>query len=119
MARSAVIVTGAVQEATPLVLSKQENVAVTLVLFQPAVLGGGLTLAVIVGRTLSTPTIWMVKLLPGEVTVLKVPAADVRETLEALDGKATLTVTYEVSEFWGKRFGVWHGKLTCSAVPPK
>ena len=28
-----------------------------------------------------------------------------------------VTVTYEVSDYWGKRFGIWHGKVSGTAAP--
>ena len=62
---SVVIVTGAGQNAMPLVWSEQVNVTVGLTLFQPAALGGGALLAVIVGGALSTPMIWITKNSPG------------------------------------------------------
>lgn len=45
------------QVAIPLVASEQVNDTVTFVLFQPNVLGVGLTDAVIAGGSLSTPMI--------------------------------------------------------------
>lgn len=68
----------------------------------------------------SADALGLVKLLPGEVAVLKLPANHpVHKTArDVLNGKKALQVTYEVSEFWGKRFGIWHGKLTGSASAP-
>ena len=50
-------VTGAVHVAIPDVLSAQVNVTTTLLLFQPAALGAGCATPVIVGRSVSVPTI--------------------------------------------------------------
>jgi hypothetical protein len=64
-------------------------------------------------------TLGIVKLLPGEVArvpvVLYKQPPPIRKALDKLDGKTTLAVSYEVSAFWGKRFGIWHGKI--SATP--
>ena len=57
--------TGIVQEAMPEVASWHVNVTVTLAWFQPSALGCGETSAVIVGGTLSTPTIKIVMPPPG------------------------------------------------------
>jgi len=45
-------------------------------------------------------------------------SAPTQKLLRGLGGKS-VAVTYEVSEFWGKRFGSWHGKLTGTAAAPK
>ena len=58
-------VTGELQLATPLVAPEHEKVTVTLVLFQPAAFGGGLTEAVIFGGVSSVPANSMVSPLPG------------------------------------------------------
>src|SRR5436309_12800782 len=63
-APSVATVTGREQEATPLVLSEQVNVTVTLALFQPAAFAGGAALAMIVGGVLSTPFICSIRLSP-------------------------------------------------------
>ena len=65
LAPSVLTVTGAEQEAMPDVLSEQVNVTTTLVLFQPKASAAGFANAEIVGGTLSTPMIEMVRLLPG------------------------------------------------------
>ena len=65
LAPSVVIVCGARQLTTGEVASPQTNVTVTFVLFQPAAFGAGETVAVIVGRSLSTPIISMVRTPPG------------------------------------------------------
>jgi len=57
LAPSVVTVCGAGQLATAEVASLQANVTVTLLLFQPAAFGAGEAVAVIVGGSLSTPTI--------------------------------------------------------------
>jgi hypothetical protein len=35
--------------------------------------------------------------------------------MNKLGAKAEFTVVYEVSPFWGKRFGGWYGKVECKA----
>ena len=55
----------------------------------------------------------LVKLMPGEVTNVPLPARP--KLMAGLGPKAEVTVVYEVSAFWGKRFGAWHGKVECKA----
>jgi hypothetical protein len=64
-------------------------------------------------------TLGLVKLMPGEVAVVSLPVAPFQKGLGKLGPKATVTVSYEVSEFWGKRFGAWHGKIKTTAALAK
>ena len=64
-------------------------------------------------------TLGLVKLMPGEVATVTVPAAPFQKALGKLGAKASVTVVYEVSEFWGKRFGAWHGKVEAKATIAK
>ena len=59
----------------------------------------------------------LVKLMPGEVANVTVPAMP--RVINKLTAKAEVTVVYEVSAFWGKRFGAWHGKVECKAEAGK
>jgi hypothetical protein len=65
LAPSVATVAGPEQDATPLVLSEQAKVTVTLELFHPAALAAGAATAMIVGGTLSTPMIWRLNDSPG------------------------------------------------------
>ena len=56
------------QTATPDVASLHMKVTVTLVLFQPAALGAGDTIALIAGRSLSTPTATVKRMRIGFIT---------------------------------------------------
>src|SRR5262245_59382526 len=58
----------------------------------------------------------IVKLMPGEVALVTVPTAP-KKLAKLADNE--VVVTYEVSEFWGKRFGVWHGKIETTASVAK
>jgi hypothetical protein len=45
--------------------------------------------------------------------------APFQKALGKLTAKGEVTVVYEVSAFWGKRFGAWHGKVECKAEAGK
>ena len=60
-------------------------------------------------------TLGLVKLMPAEVANVTVPVAPFQKALNKIGAKAEVTVTYEVSAFWGKRFGAWHGKVESKA----
>ena len=55
----------------------------------------------------------LVRLMPGEVASVHVPAMP--KAMNQLGAKSEVTVVYEVSAFWGRRFGTWHGKAECKA----
>src|SRR5689334_16057151 len=63
---SVLTATGSGHVAMPLVVSEQVKLTIALELFHPAALGAGVTTPVIVGATLSTPIIWILRLSPGE-----------------------------------------------------
>jgi hypothetical protein len=69
----------------------------------------------------SADRLGVVRLQPGEVAVVHVPfSLDLRRALEAaVAGEAVLVVEYEVSEAWGKRFGVVAAKLRGTAAVTK
>ena len=55
----------------------------------------------------SLPTLAPVTIQPGEAAAISTDLID----LSKYDG-GKLNVSYEVSEFWGKRLGIWAGKVT-------
>ena len=63
----------------------------------------------------------VVRLQPGEVAIVHVPnSPDLRQALKAASaGEIELAVEYEVSEAWGKRFGVVGAKLRGTAALTK
>jgi hypothetical protein len=69
----------------------------------------------------SADRLGVVRLEPGEVAVVHVPfSLDLRQALmAAVAGEAELVVEYEVSEAWGKRFGVVAAKLRGTAAVTK
>src|SRR5262249_28176315 len=71
------------------------------------------------GRLVVPPadSLGLVKLMPGEVANVSVPAMP--RVMNKLGAKAEVTVVYEVSAFWGKRFGAWHGKAECKVEAGK
>jgi hypothetical protein len=67
------------------------------------------------GRLVVPPadSLGLVKLMPGELATITLPSRP--KIMNKLGPKSEVTVTYEVSAFWGKRFGAWHGKVECKA----
>ncbi len=69
----------------------------------------------------SADKLGVVRLQPGEVARVPVPfRLEMNEVLKgAAVGDVEIIVEYEVSEFWGKRFGVAHGKYRSTATALK
>jgi hypothetical protein len=66
----------------------------------------------------SADRLGVVRLRPGEVAYVRVPTSpDLQKPVKAADaGAVESVVEYEVSETWGKRFGVASGKVRGTAT---
>ncbi len=61
----------------------------------------------------SFPSFDPVTLERGEVALIR----PVTGALQSLPKDGYLTVSYEIAEEWGKRFNIWHGKVSAEPIP--
>ena len=117
LAPSAVTVTGSVQDSMPLIASEQSKLTVTSVLFQPAKLGVGLTVAVMVGGSLSIPMTSTVITLPGLPFKVRTSWFD-ESTLTGMERKGAFFFLKTFEPAMIRPFRRISAAVTCGPVAP-